>query len=332
MLAVVVAVALTSCSSGEGVPAPATTISAPTPAPGALSLLTEPDQSIEPIYRLLQTARHSIDLTMYELVDPQLVEILETAAARGVAVRVCLDTNREKAANKAAYDQLNAHGVHVMWAATRYAATHEKAIVVDGNVAAVMSLNLTSRYYDDTRDFAVLDKQPADVAAIEQVFNADFTHAKTRPPNGLDLVWSPGAEAALVELIREAHTSLLVENEEMALPALTSALIDAAHRGVQVGVVMTNQPDWAADFDKLRRAGVAVRTYEPSAALYIHAKAIVADAGTAQQRVFVGSQNFSAASLQRNRELGLLTADPVLVAAIASTITSDATGATPWNS
>lgn len=327
---VVLALALTACSDTGGTHQPAITITAPTPSPGALSLLTEPEQGIEPIYGLLQAARRSIDLTMYELVDPQLVEILKTAAARGVAVRVVLDINREKAANKPAYDELTAHGVHVVWAAARYAATHEKAVVVDGGVAAVMSLNLTSRYYDDTRDFAVLDRQPTDVAAIERVFDADYTHAKTELPHGLDLVWSPGAEATLVELIREAHTSLLVENEEMALPAVTSALIDAAHRGVRVGVVMTNQPDWANDFDKLSRAGVVVRTYLPSAALYIHAKAIVADAGTAHQRVFVGSQNFSAASLQRNRELGLLTADPELAGAIAATITSDATGAAPW--
>jgi cardiolipin synthase A/B len=323
-------VLLTACGAHGSTGVPGPPIIAPTPVPGALSLLTEPDQTIEPVYALLESARRSLDVTMYELVDPQLVTVLTVAAARGVVVQVILDTNREKAANKPAHDELTEHGVRVVWAETRYVATHEKAIVVDGTVAAIMSLNLTSRYYDDTRDFAVLDKQPADVAAIEQVFNADFRHAKVQPQRGLDLVWSPGAETTLVELINEARTSLLVENEEMALPAVTSALTKAARRGLHVVVVMTKQDDWAHDFDTLSRAGVVVRTYSPSAALYIHAKAIVADAGTSQQRVFVGSQNFSAASLQRNRELGLLTADPALTDAIAEIIASDAVGATPW--
>lgn len=302
-----------------------------TPPPGTLSLLVEPEQGVAPIYRLAAAARSSIDLVMYELVDPAAVAVLEQAAARGVAVRVVLDANRERARNKPAFDELSAHGVRVVWAPSGYAATHEKAMVVDGAVAAIMSLNLTSRYYADTRDFAILDTQPADVAAIQQVFDADFRHATTATPPGADLVWSPGSQPALLRLINSARRQLLVENEEMALPAVRDALAAAAHRGVRVTVVMTTQPDWAGDFTTLSAAGVQVRTYSPSAPLYIHAKAVVADPGTAQGAAFVGSENFSAASLNRNRELGILTADPGVVRGLAETISSDAAGGTPWS-
>ena len=67
---------------------------------------------------------------------------------------------------------------------------------------------------------------------------------------------------------------------------------------------MTRQRDWASAFSALARAGVAVRTYAYSAPLYIHAKAIVVDPGTRRARAFVGSQNFSVASLLYDRELG----------------------------
>ncbi len=306
-------------------------IVAPAPPAGTLSILTEPDQGVEPIYALLASARHSIDLTMYELVDPQAATVLEAAAARGVAVRVILDANREKTANKATFDGLSAHGIQVVWANSRYAATHEKSVVIDNSVAAVMSLNLTARYYNDTRDFAVLDRQLADVKAIEATFEADFKHRRTTPTNGADLVWSPGAQATLLSLVDSATDTLLVENEEMALPAATAALERAAHRGVHVTVVMTRQADWAPDFNKLAQAHVAVRTYAPSGSIYIHAKAIVVDDGTPRRKAFVGSQNFSSASLNHNRELGLLTADPTVVATLARTIKSDAAGAAPWS-
>ena len=47
-----------------------------------------------------------------------------------------------------------------------------------------------------------------------------------------------------------------------------------------------------------------IRLYpDKASALYIHAKAIVADAGRSGQRALVGSQNFSVASLGYNREL-----------------------------
>jgi phosphatidylserine/phosphatidylglycerophosphate/cardiolipin synthase-like enzyme len=75
---------------------------------------------------------------------------------------------------------------------------------------------------------------------------------------------------------------------------------------------------------------VRVRTYAPTAPLYIHAKAIVADAGSSQQRAFVGSENFSGASLDQNRELGILTSDPGIVARLAETIGADAAGADQW--
>jgi phosphatidylserine/phosphatidylglycerophosphate/cardiolipin synthase-like enzyme len=304
----------------------------PTPPPGSLSVLVEPEQGVTPIYALLGSAKRSIDLTMYELVDPQAEQALEQAARRGVAVRVILDGNREKAANKPAYGELAAHGVQVVWADPRYAATHEKAVVVDDAVAAVMSLNLTARYYPDTRDFAVLDRQPADVQAIEAVFDADFKHHKVEAAPGDDLVWSPGAEGVLLSLIDSATSTLLVENEEMALPAVTAALERAAGRGAHVTVAMTRQDDWAPDFDRLAKSRVDVRTYAPTARLYIHAKAIVVDDGTPRAKAFIGSQNFSSASLSHNRELGLLTADPEMVDALAKSIRADAASASRWKS
>ena len=310
----------------------APTSTPPAYAAGDLSLLVEPDQGLAPIYALIGSAHERIDLTMYELVDTDAELALEQAAGRGVAVRVLLDVNREKAANQAAYVELTDMGVQVAWADPRYAATHQKTLVVDGSVAAVMSLNLTSRFYADTRDFAILDRNASDVAAIESVFAADFRHAKVATTPGAGLIWSPRQSGpALLALIDGATTSLLVENEEMAYPAVTAALTRAARRGVRVVVVMTDQPQWHDAFTKLVAAGVAVRVYAQQAPLYIHAKVVVADVGTPQQHAFMGSENFSAASLNHNRELGVHTADPTIVAGLATVIEGDASGAASWH-
>ena len=52
---------------------------------------------------------------------------------------------------------------------------------------------------------------------------------------------------------------------------------------------------------------------------YIHAKVIVADGWLA----FVGSENFSATSLDENREVGLLLADTTALATITTTFERD---------
>jgi cardiolipin synthase A/B len=194
-----------------------------------------------------------------------------------------------------------------------------------------MSLNLTSRFYPDTRDFAVLDRNPADVAAIASVFDADFRNAKVASTAGTGLIWSPRQSGpALLALIDGATSSLLVENEELAYPAITAALSRAARRGVRVVVVMTDATQWHDAFAKLIAAGVAVRIYAQQAPLYIHAKVVVADIGTPRQRAFMGSENFSAASLNHNRELGVQTADRTVVTGLATVIEGDATAAATW--
>ncbi len=320
------------CDSQPGTPAALNSTTPLTSAPaGSLSLLTEPDQGVQPIYALIGSAHHSIDLTMYELVDSRAETALITAARRGVDVRVVLDVNREKAANQAAFNDVRAAGVHVVWADSRYAATHQKSLVIDGDLAAIMTLNLTSRYYPSTRDFALLDRDPADVSAIAQVFNADFTHAKTPLPRGDDLVWSPGtSEPALLQLIGSARHSLLIENEEMASKPIISALVAAATRGVEVTVVMTDESDWHSAFDKLSKAGMVIDTYPANASLYIHAKVVIADAGQPNARAFIGSENFSNASLDSNRELGVLNADPAIITPTTTILKQDAAGAIRW--
>jgi len=316
--------------------AAASTLYAPAPAMAAgqgFSLLTEPAAGLSAIYDLITSAKRSVDMTMYELSDPVAERDLVADARRGVKVRVVLDQNLERSYNTPAYDYLAGHGVAVHWAPKAYDATHQKTITVDGEVAAVMTLNLTPEYYSTSRDFAVLDRGPADVAAIGAVFDRDFAGEAPSPePPGADLVWSPGADAALVGLIGSARHTLYVENEEMSEYTIVDALEAAARRGVDVEVVMTYQYSWAHDFDELARSGVHVGTYAEDAPLYIHAKVIDVDPGYPDERVFIGSQNFSWASLQYNRELGLVVGrdQAAIVGSVAATVRSDYAGASPW--
>ena len=220
---------------------------------GALSLIVEPDAGIGPVYDLLRSARHSVELEIYELEDDQATAVLAADARRGVRVRVLLNEHFVGRYNQPAFSYLQAHGVAVRWAPSRFDLTHEKAIVVDGRRAAVMSMNLTARYYADTRDFVVLDSRRADVAAIAATFASDWAGGgQASAPAGL--LWSPGAQDALVGLIDSARRRLLIENEEMNDDAVTNALLAAARRGVNVEVVMTRQRDWYGAFSALARA------------------------------------------------------------------------------
>jgi phosphatidylserine/phosphatidylglycerophosphate/cardiolipin synthase-like enzyme len=298
---------------------------------GALRILAEPQAGLGPVYQLITGARTSIDLTMYELIDQTAENDLTAAAGRGVDVRVILDAHLEKSRNAATYNFLKAHKVHVTWAPSGVT-YHQKTLTVDGKTSVIMTLNLTSEYYAGSRDFAVIDTSRADIAAVVATFNADFAHKKITPPDGADLVWSPtNAQAAILAVINSARRSLAVENEEMGDPVITRALEAAARRGVDVRITMTAQSSWDSAFGALVRAGAHVRTYKNSTTvLYIHAKAVVADAGGSAEQMFVGSENFSAASLRHNRELGLRTTNKPVIAAVGAVLAADYAGATTY--
>ena len=305
---------LTTAVSASGSPA----------AAPSLRVLTEPKDGIGAIYSLITGARSSVDLTMYELADKKAEADLGAAANRGVNVRVLLDRRYEKSANLPAYNYLRAHGVHVRWGPAR-TTFHQKTLTVDDATSVIMTLNLTSRYYRDTRDFAVIDPRHSDVAAIVRTFNADFAGHSITPPDGADLVWSPtNAQVSVLSLIKSAKRTLAVEDEEMDDPAVTSALAAAARRGVDVKIVMTADSEWDSAFNQLAKAGAHIRLYPDSgSAPYIHAKVIIADAGQADRRVLIGSQNFSVASLDYNRELDILTRSRTVVAAVNATLARD---------
>jgi cardiolipin synthase len=298
-----------------------------------LTTYPEADNSGTPVYNFINSATRTLDMTMYEFVDTTAQADLIALAQKGVAVRVILDQNLEKSSNTAAYNALTAGGVSCHWANPAYAATHQKTITVDGATSMILTLNLTSRYYSTTRDFALTDTDPQDVAEIEAVFNADFTDATVTPTAADDLIWSPNlSETSLVDFINSAQHTLLVENEEMSNAEIVTALANRAKAGVSVTVIMTNDANtYATEFTTLAAAGVKVYTYPyNNTALYIRAKIMSLDFGYPNQSAYLGSINYSTASMTENRELGQTTQDSAALLTLNTTLTADAKGGTAW--
>jgi phosphatidylserine/phosphatidylglycerophosphate/cardiolipin synthase-like enzyme len=331
---VTAALALTGCkietsgsdlsSGGSSAPSGPAATAAPSGPSQAGALIIEPNAGFSAVYTLIGHARSSIDLTMYELSDSTAENALGAAAKRGVDVRVVLD-RKEKSTNTDAYGYLRSHGAKVVWSSSKYEYTHQKTLVVDGTQAVIMTANLTSKYYSTSRDFLVTDTSRPDVAAISAVFDADFAHHSVTPGHGQDLVWSPtDSQDRLLALIHGAHHSLRIYSEEMADRTIEKALVSAARRGVDVQVCGENTDgEYDSDFSDLAKGGVHVSYYSSSTGFYIHGKVVEADYGTGQAKVFIGSENFSSTSLNRNRELGLITAGGPVMSAIASDFGTD---------
>ncbi len=293
------------------------------------SLIIEPDDGITPIISLINNAKKSIDLVMYEFEDKQIEQALASAEKRGVSVRVILNKGyygEQETANESAYSYLQTNNIPVRWSPSYFALTHQKTIVIDGNDALIMTFNFTPQYYASDRDFGINDEDQNDISAIEKTFNADWQNNKISTLNGDDLIWSPNSKTSLLSLINNAKSSVEIYNEEMSDSDVISALETAAKRGVNVEVDMTYSSDWKTAFQKLSSAGVHVRTFSSDASIYIHAKIILVD----DKKAFVGSENFSTGSMDDNRELGIIIGNQEIIGPLSKTFDLDWKNSTPF--
>ena len=300
------------------------------------SVVTFPDAGFTSIYTLINNAASKIDMTMYELQDTTASGDLVAACNRGVKVRAILNSST-KSANTAAYNQINAAAANctAVWSNTQFTNTHEKSLVVDGTQLALLTANLQSQYYTTTRDFAIMTNDPVDVAAVEDTFNQDYgssTDEYYENLPGNDLLWSPtSAQTGLLQTINNATQTVTVENEEMSATNIITALSNAAARGVVCKVIMTNDGSYTSQLTTLKNAGCSVRVYaDNSTTLYIHAKVVLADYGTSGALAYVGSINFSTASMLQNRELGTVLTDTNILSSLNTTLNSDYSGATAF--
>jgi cardiolipin synthase A/B len=290
-----------------------------------VQVIVEPNAGESPVVDAIEAAKKSVWMEMYILSDTKVIYALEDAASHGVDVRVMLEPNPLGTSPPTkTMDELQAAGVKVEDSDPSFALTHEKGMVIDGTTAFIMTSNFSraglggyssSSSYND-RDYGIVDTIPQDVQTVAAIFQADWNrgNAQINDPN---LVVSPvNSRNDLTTLLNSAKSSILIESEEMDDSSIEQTLVNAAHRGVKVEVILPSGSSNNAGIGVIQPGGVQVREDN---ALYIHAKLIVVDG----QKAFVGSENFSAQSLDQNRELGIIVADQGALQTLQQTFQQD---------
>jgi phosphatidylserine/phosphatidylglycerophosphate/cardiolipin synthase-like enzyme len=293
--------------------------------PDTVSIIVEPTDKAAALLAAIQAAKTSVHMTMYLLNDTRFINALIAQHTAGHDLKVLLNKTFPGGAgtNTKAFNALRAGGVSVAWAPSTFTLTHEKTVIIDGTSAWIMTMNLETTS-SQNREFLALDTQAADVAEAEAIFAADFANTAITPTGAL-VVAPTNARDKLVQLIQSAKTSVDVEAEELGDYKIVNALTAAVKAGAKVRVVLSDNPPSAAQSTavaQLKAGGVQLVSVGTP---YIHAKALVADGA----RAYVGSENFTTASLQYNRELGLITANAAAAAKVTQIIAQDFAAGAP---
>jgi phosphatidylserine/phosphatidylglycerophosphate/cardiolipin synthase-like enzyme len=152
-------------------------IAVPPPADDARVLVaaTLPGADIRPlVMHLIDSAHSSLDLELFVLTDTGVVHAIESAAARGVAVRVMLDPGQRP--SDAAAASLTSAGIALRHYRSGGEKLHAKLGVADGRTAIFGSANWTTSGFQHNHevDVEVLDA-PAVAAQLTAMIDADWT-------------------------------------------------------------------------------------------------------------------------------------------------------------
>jgi cardiolipin synthase len=330
------ALVFTGCSNSE--PSKSTTdkvvVVENTPEESERLILT-PEEVQAPIIEAINNAKEKIDLSNFHLSNRDVVKaLIDASVIRQVKIRIILDAgtlSKSAPAQKIVQD-LKAANIEVKPGSKFFSITHQKSFVIDGTTALVSSINLVTTAAK-TRDFGLFIHNKNVIDEINSVFQADWDNADTN--GGVTpalenerLVWSPvNSLPKLRDLIMSAKSEIKVMVENLGSTEISEALIAKSKEGIAIQVLtpgclignaLRNRPFIKVlSENKIENKVSSARSDAEHP--YVHAKMILVD----NHLFYIGSENFSFNSLQRARELGIITDDSGAAKKITETFNHD---------
>jgi phosphatidylserine/phosphatidylglycerophosphate/cardiolipin synthase-like enzyme len=287
------------------------------PRPEPIAVAPTPEAGEQPYLDVLATAQHSIEVEVYLMGYGGILDQLLAKAQAGVNVRVILDRSKSDT-NQKYFDMLVAANAQVKWSDPRFVYQHSKFILVDDKAVLISTGNFSKSYSIELeRNFVATDHDPADIADVAALFEADWQASTLTMPCTRLIVAPINARARILALIESAQSTLTIESMQFGDPAVREAVKARVLAGVEVRALIADA-NWisantyAAAF--LKDLNVEVKWIP-----HLHTKVIVADGA----RAYLGSENLSTNSLDNNRELGVIVTDATSVAPLTTTFETD---------
>jgi len=287
------------------------------PRAEAPELLIGPAGLDEALLAKIDSARSELLLMMYQLTLTKFVNALIEVHARGVAMRIILDSDQQ--GNEDAIAALQAAGVTVRRSPARFNYYHVKVFLVDNEEVLVMSGNLNSYTMNSERNYRVVLRDAQDIAQIREIFEQDWADSADPALPCTRLLVSPvNAAAKMLGFIEGATKSLDLAVMYLSDSGLRDAVKARAAAGVAVRVLLAH-PAWidgnAETAAELTAEQIPVKYL---ASPELHAKLVVADG-----LPYVGSINLSNNSLNNNREVGVVVTDQTAAETAAAQFEQD---------
>ena len=306
-------------------------LTAALPASSAVSVyFTNPDnrdaadqtkRPDEALAAAISAAQESVDMAIYSFSLDSIRDALLDARERGVKVRLVMERDN---LDRRVPEELSAIGLTIVGDEGQ-GRMHNKFVIIDQQDVWTGSMNFTSTgaTQDNNHLVQIHSVRMAEnyTTEFEEMFN-EHQFGAGSPANTpypavnidntpLEVYFSPddGVENHLIELIRNAQSSVTVMVFSFTSDALAEALLEQAKDGVRVRVVLDEEQagsNTGGEYQRLKNAGIDVRL--DGIPGQMHHKVLMVD----EKWVAFGSYNFSRSAEERNDENLIIVEDVVL--------------------
>lgn len=279
-----------------------------------------PENIVDPLgsdmASFIQTATGSLDLALYKLTHPQVLDAILDAHQRGLRVRMVSDSvHRQLAAVAPVYDIIEQAGITVVYD-YRSADMHHKFVVRDGHSVWMGSYNPLDMARTHAENALVVNDRAVATAFareftemhVEGKFSTakadDTVHDFVVNQVPLQVYFSPkdGVQDRVVSAIQNAQHSIRFLSFSFSADPIADAILARYAAGLEVmGVIDRLQANKrGGDFQRMLDVEIDVR--KTSFSTFMHHKVVIIDAGTSSAKVITGSYNFTAKANTRNDE------------------------------
>jgi phosphatidylserine/phosphatidylglycerophosphate/cardiolipin synthase-like enzyme len=287
------------------------------PRQTAIAVAATPEAGEQPYLDALALAQSKIRVEIYEMGYGGILDALTAKAQAGITVQIIFDTS-EKSVNQKYFDQLSAAGAQTAWSSPQFTYQHAKFFVVDDQVAVISTGNFSKTYSILLeRNFVATDRDGADLTDLINLFDADWAGATPAMDCTRMLISPINSRSRVLDVIDSATTTLTIESMQFADTQVRQHVAARIAAGVQVRAMLADAGWITANAEAatyLKSLGVTPK-YIP----HLHTKVLVADG----VRAYMGSENFSYTSLDKNREVGVELTDPSSLEPLTTTFEKD---------
>lgn len=276
-----------------------------------MKLLVQPADGVSALLTAMRRAKSRIEIAIFRFDRADVEEALTTAVKRGVFVHALIaHVNGSSAeALRKLEMRLLAAGVTVARTDTQLVRYHGKYLVVDRRELFVLGFNFTHQDIENSRSFGLITKNRRLVREAVSLFETDTMRLDYKPGSPNFIVSPVNARKQLSAFIKGAKSELAIYDPRISDKASLRLLEQRLEANVSIRIVGRISDE---------RSKLAVRSLAP---MRLHTRTIVRD----RKAAFIGSQSLRELELDGRREVGMISRDRAVVAAILNVFEED------WN-